>query len=107
MSGYYQEAIRQAAQAYEHEIQTLCLDADRSGRELMGLSFGGKDPVVPLGDLSTQLGRSQQEGMMHLSIGVMLAIRNKYSHGPKRDVDEETAREELCTISLLFNLNYS
>ncbi len=60
------------------EITGLEID----GRALTDKVFSVNNPVIKISDLSTQTGKSMQEGQHFLSTGVMSSFRNVASHMP-------------------------
>lgn len=60
------------------EITGLEID----GRALTDKVFSANNPVIKISDLSTQTGKSMQEGQHFLSTGVMSSFRNVASHMP-------------------------
>ena len=73
---------------------------DLSGTELMQAVFSPKSPTLRFSDLQTDSERSEQQGMMFLYAGTMLALRNPRAHGLIDD-DPERAVEYLSLVSLL------
>ena len=73
---------------------------DLSGTELMQAVFSPKNPVLRFSELQTDSERSEQQGMMYLYAGAMLALRNPRAHGLVPDT-AESAIEYVGLISLL------
>jgi uncharacterized protein (TIGR02391 family) len=73
---------------------------DRDGADLMRYVFSQKNPVVAFNGLADETDRSEQEGMMHLFEGVMLALRNPRAHTLSDDSPEQ-ALEYIVLLSLL------
>lgn len=76
---------------------------DKSGTELMGAALSLKG-TLKLNTLRTESERNEQEGVMHLCMGLMRAIRNPESHEPELDwpITEEDALNILSLISFLW-----
>jgi len=65
---------------------------DSHGVDLVSKSFSfdydskqktiGRPPLILFGDLTTETGRNEQEGMMHLAFGVVKGWRNPLAHTP-------------------------
>lgn len=94
--GHFNEAVRRAAERYEDRVR------DRSrlgehGRNLMASAFRPEGPSLSLTRVEAENQRDFQEGFMFLSMGMMQAIRNVFSHG-----DEERRPPEECFETLLF-----
>jgi uncharacterized protein (TIGR02391 family) len=65
----------------------------------MRLVFSVKNPVFAFNDLHDDNGRSDQEGLMHLFEGAVLALRNPRAHAPS-DGSHELALEYIALLSL-------
>lgn len=70
------------------------------GSNLMTFAFSPSDPVISLGDLSTDTGRSIQQGYMQIFAGSMTGIRNPKAHGNLQP-DASKALHLVCLASLL------
>jgi uncharacterized protein (TIGR02391 family) len=62
--------------------------------------FSPKNPVLRFNTLETETDRSQQQGMMHLFAGAMLAFRNPRAHQVIQDHPQQ-AQEIIAFLSLL------
>jgi uncharacterized protein (TIGR02391 family) len=62
--------------------------------------FSRNNPVLAFNGLADDTDRSEQEGLMHLFEGVMLALRNPRAHALLDD-SPEVALEYIALISLL------
>lgn len=98
--GYHWEAVFAAAKALVNYVRERSGNNDLDGAALMRTVFSKKNPALTFNDLTDQTDQDEQEGMMHLFEGVVLAIRNPGGHafpeGP-----EQRAVEYLSLISLL------
>ncbi len=101
-SGHPAEAVRAAAQRLEHYLQDAAQAFDETGQALVGRALGGESPAIAVNRLRDRTDRAEQEGILHLTKGVMAALRNPYSHGPARTLSQEEALEQLALISFLF-----
>ena len=59
-----------------------------------------EDPIIVLGDLSTETGKNIQEGYMHIFAGAMMGIRNPKAHH-NIEIDAKRAIHFLSLASLL------
>ena len=101
--GHYNESVRKAAERFEKEIQ------DRTGfteigKQLMGKVFSGASPTIPLSNLSTENEKNIQEGYQLIAMGMMMALRNIFSHGDENAREPEEAYEMLLFLNWLFRL---
>ncbi len=62
--------------------------------------FSVKNPVLAFNDLSDQSDRDEQEGMMHLYVGAVLAVRNPRRHAFPGD-SPRRALEYIVMLSML------
>ena len=76
---------------------------DKHGSELMSAALSLKGPLK-LNTQQTETERNEQEGLMHLCMGLMRAIRNPESHEPEIDwpITKGDALDILSLISFLY-----
>lgn len=98
--GYHWEAVFAASKALVNYVKERSGQHQLDGTGLMRTVFSRNSPVLAFNDLNDQTDLDEQEGMMHLFEGAVLAIRNPGGHafpeGP-----EQRAAEYLSLISLL------
>ena len=73
---HYRNAVLDASLALQDYVKERSRCRNRDGADLMRYVFSANNPVVAFNDLADDTDRSEQEGMMHLFEGVMLALRN-------------------------------
>lgn len=73
---------------------------DLDGAPLMATVFSKNKPVLAFNDLKDKADEDEQEGMMHLFMGAVLALRNPRAHALLDD-SPEVALEYIGLISLL------
>ena len=100
MDGHYAEAVENGCKALDLLVKLRSLRADPSGTELMQLVFSPKSPILKFSSQTNDSERSEQQGMMFLFSGAMLAIRNPRAHGLLKD-HPESAIEYLSFLSML------
>ncbi len=100
LDGHYANAIEDSCKVLDAIVKLRSGIDDRSGTELMQAVFSPKNPVLQFSGLSTESERSEQQGMMFLYSGAMLAFRNPRAHELMED-DPERALEYIAFISLL------
>lgn len=100
--GHYSHAVLECCKALEKLVREKS-GIDKNGVELMGAALNLKGPLK-INSQSTQSECNEQEGIMHLCIGLMRAIRNPASHEPVLDwsITREDALDLLSFISYLF-----
>jgi uncharacterized protein (TIGR02391 family) len=73
---------------------------DLDGASLMRTVFSANSPLLCFNDLSDQTDKDEQEGMMHLFEGAVLALRNPRAH-VLFDESPELALDYIGLLSLL------
>lgn len=99
-NGHYSNAVEDACKALDALVKMRSGKYDLSGTELMLNVFSPNKPVLRFGDLGTETGKSEQQGMMHLYAGAMLAFRNPRAHGIIED-NPEKAIDIIAFVSFL------
>lgn len=98
--GHYSKAVEDACKALDDLVKTRSGKHDLGGAELMQYVFSDKNPVLQFNKLETESDRNEQQGMMFLYSGAMLALRNPISREFIEN-DPEKALEYIAFISLL------
>jgi uncharacterized protein (TIGR02391 family) len=98
--GHYANAVEDACKILEMFVQMRSMRPDLSGTDLMQQVFSPKNPILKFNELKTETDASEQQGMMFLYAGAMLALRNPRAHSIRVD-DPENALDILLFISLL------
>jgi len=98
--GHYANAVEDACKILENFVKIRSMRLDSSGTELMHLVFSPNNPILTFNDLQTETDKSEQQGMMFLYAGAMLALRNPRAHSLRVD-DPENALDLILFINLL------
>lgn len=98
--GHYANAVEDSCKILEALVKMRSMRFDLSGTDLMQNVFSPKKPVLKFNPLQTETERSEQQGMMFLYAGAMLAFRNPRAHSIRND-DPEKALEVVLFISFL------
>jgi uncharacterized protein (TIGR02391 family) len=98
--GHYANAVEDACKVLEVLVKVRTTRTDPGGTELMQLVFSPKAPILKYNEQQTESEKSQQQGMMYLFAGAMLAIRNPRAHGLVND-HPARAVEYLSFLSML------
>jgi uncharacterized protein (TIGR02391 family) len=100
MDGHTWDAVFAASKALVNYVKEKSGHHDLDGAALMTTVFSKNAPVLAFNDLSNQTELDEQQGMMSLFVGAVLAIRNQGGHsfpeGP-----EQRAIEYISFLSLL------
>jgi uncharacterized protein (TIGR02391 family) len=98
--GHYANAIEDGCKVLESFVKIRSGKYDLHGTELMQNVFSPKNPILKFNELITETDLSEQQGMMFLYAGLMLALRNPRVHGIIED-NPDTAVEILLFINFL------
>lgn len=97
---HYANAVEDACKILEAFVKMRSMRFDLSGTDLMQTVFSVKNPILAFNDLQTETDKSEQQGMMFLYAGAMLALRNPRAHSLRVD-DPENALDLILFINLL------
>lgn len=100
IDGHHWEAVFAAAKALINYVKERSGRYDVDGAPLVRSVFSPKDPVLAFNGLVDQTDHDEQEGMMHLFEGAVLAIRNPGGHSFPEGPDQR-AIEYISLLSLL------
>lgn len=100
MDGHPWEAVFAASKALLNYIKERSARYDLDGAPLVRTVFSRNNPLLAFNDLKDQTDLDEQEGMMHLFEGAVLAIRNPGGHTFPEGPDQR-AIEYVSLISLL------
>lgn len=98
--GHYRNAVADAAVALVNYVKEKSRRHDLDGSGLMSTVFSKNKPVLAFNDLTDRTDEDEQEGMMHLFMGAVLALRNPRVH-TLLDDSPEMALEYIAFISML------
>lgn len=98
--GHYRHAVLDASVALVNMVKEKSRRHDLDGSGLMTTVFSKDKPILAFNDLSAPTDLDEQQGMMHLFLGAMLALRNPRAHALLDD-SPELALEYIGLISLL------
>lgn len=98
----YSDAVLNASKVLIHLVQEKSGRYDLDTSKLMSTVFSKNKPILAFSNLDNQTELDEQEGMMHLYMGAILAIRNPRSHSFIED-SPNRALEYIALISMLAN----
>lgn len=98
--GHYRNAVLDACLALVDYVKQKSRCRDRDGADLMRYVFSKNNPVLAFNALADDTDLNEQEGLMHLFEGAVLALRNPRAHTLSDDSPEE-ALEYIALLSLL------
>jgi len=99
-TGHYADATFAASKALVDFVKERSSRSDLDGSGLMTTVFSKNKPIIAFNDLYNKTDEDEQEGMMHLFVGGVLAVRNPRAHSFLED-SPERALEYICLLSLL------
>ncbi|MBU0975278.1 MAG: TIGR02391 family protein [Patescibacteria group bacterium] len=99
--GHYSQSIFEACKSLNKRVQKLS-GLEKDGKSLMGKVFNLSNPKIKLNKLRNLSDKDEQEGFMHIFMGVMQGIRNPKGHELINLRDKHKALEYLSVLSLLF-----
>jgi uncharacterized protein (TIGR02391 family) len=102
-SGYYADSVEAAFKEINKRVKKNVKSKtgeEIDGGPLMQKAFSPKQPIICIGDLSTETGRNIQMGYMQIFAGAMIGIRNPKAH-ENLEIDISTAIHHLTLASLL------
>lgn len=97
---HYADAVFNASKALVNYVKERSGKFDLDGASLMRTVFSKNDPTLAFNDLQDQSDLDEQEGMMHLFEGAVLALRNPRGHSFRYDTPER-ALEYIGLLSML------
>lgn len=103
-AGHFADAVEAVLKEVNTTVKLIYQTArgqELDGVPLMRKAFTPSDPVIVLDDLSTETGRSIQQGHMELFAGAMAGIRNPKAH-QNITITPERAIHHFFVASLLF-----
>lgn len=80
VSGFYNQAVSEAAKALDKYVQTRSGRNDQSGTKLMDLVFSPSNPILAWSQRQSLSEKDEQSGYHRLFSGSMLGIRNPTAH---------------------------
>lgn len=98
--GHYRNAVGDAAVALVNYVKEKSRRPDLDGSGLMSTVFSKNRPALAFNELKDRTDEDEQEGMMHLFTGAVLALRNPRVH-TLLDDSPEMALEYIAFISML------
>ena len=81
--GHYADAVEAAFKEINTRVKKIYRDrtsVEKDGAKLMQAAFSVQNPIIKLGDISTETGANIQQGYMEMFVGAMIGIRNPQAH---------------------------
>ncbi len=100
LDGHINEAVRKALEKFEVYIQHK-IGSTIIGKDLMGQAFCLSNPRIKLNNLCNKAEQNEQEGFLHIAMGIMQWWRNSLSHGDEKQIYHQDALGRLFLVSNL------
>jgi uncharacterized protein (TIGR02391 family) len=101
LDGHYPQAVFEAGKALVALVKAKSGKFDVDGAPLMQAVFSVNNPVLAFNTLADQSDRDEQQGMMQLYVGAVMAIRNPGGHRVGMVEQPERALQHLDLLSYL------
>ncbi len=98
--GHYREAVLNASIALVNQVKQKSGQHSGDGSGLMSNVFSANKPTLAFNELRDQTDKDEQEGLMHLFMGAVLALRNPRAHALFDD-SPELALDYIAFLSML------
>ena len=104
-SGHLADAVEASFKQVNSRVKAIVRQRtgnEYDGADLMRKAFSPNTPIIALANLSTESGKSEQQGYMEIFAGSMTGIRNPKAHA-NLNIDESRATHLLFLASLLMH----
>lgn len=101
--GYYADSVESAFKEINSRVKKIYLDRtgiEKDGTKLMQAAFSVQNPIIKIGDISTDTGRDIQQGYMEMFSGSVKGIRNPKAHN-NQTISKSDAIRKLHFASML------
>ena len=102
-NGHYADAVEAAFKEINARVKSIYKNRtsiEKDGSKLMQAAFSAQNPIIKLGDISTETGINVQQGYMEMFVGAMIGIRNPQAHN-KLQISKDKAIRKLHFASML------
>ena len=103
--GHYADAVEAAFKEINVRVKTIYKERaleEKDGARLMQSAFSPNNPIIKIGDISTETGRDIQQGYMEMFSGAMKGIRNPKAHN-NQTISKADAIRKLHFASMLMH----
>ena len=105
---HYADAVEAAFKEVNTRVKSIYkhrTSVEKDGSKLMQAAFSIQNPVIKLGDLSTETGINIQQGYMEMFVGAMIGIRNPQAHCNLTISKSEAVRQLHFASMLMYKLD--
>ena len=107
-NGHYADAVEAAFKEVNTRVKNIYkirTSIEKDGAKLMQAAFSVHNPVIKIGDLSTETGINIQQGYMEMFAGAMIGIRNPKAHCNQTISKADATRKLHFASMLMYKLN--
>ena len=107
-NGHYADAVEAAFKEINMRVKKTYRDRtsiEKDGAKLMQAAFSVQNPIIKLGDTSTETGTNIQQGYMEMFTGAMIGIRNPQAHNNLLITKENAVRKLHYASMLMYKLD--
>lgn len=106
--GHYADAVEAAFKEINVRVKgiyTSRTSIEKDGAKLMQAAFSVQNPIIKLGDISTETGTNVQQGYMEMFAGAMIGIRNPKAHNNQTISKADAIRKLHFASMLMYKLD--
>ena len=106
--GHYADAVEAAFKEINTRIKKIYKErtsVEKDGAKLMQAAFSVQNPIIKLGDISTETGTNIQQGYMEMFAGAMIGIRNPQAHNNLLITKDNAIRELHFASMLMYKID--
>lgn len=106
--GHYADAVEAAFKEINVRVKTIYKERaleEKDGARLMQSAFSPNNPIIKIGDISTETGRDIQQGYMEMFSGAMKGIRNPKAHNNQTISKADAIRKLHFASMLMYKLD--
>lgn len=106
--GYYADAVEAAFKEINTRVKEIFFTRtynEKDGAKLMQSAFSVQNPIIKLGDVSTETGTNIQQGYMEMFAGSMRGIRNPKAHNNQIISRSDAIRKLHFASMLMYKLD--
>ncbi|MBQ2886981.1 MAG: TIGR02391 family protein [Alphaproteobacteria bacterium] len=105
---HYADAVEAAFKEINTRVKKIYKDrtsVEKDGAKLMLAAFSVQNPIIKLGDISTETGTNIQQGYMEMFAGAMIGIRNPQAHNNLLITRDNAIRELHFASMLMYKID--
>ena len=105
---HYADAVEAAFKEINTRVKKIYKDrtsVEKDGAKLMQAAFSVQNPIIKLGDISTETGTNIQQGYMEMFAGAMIGIRNPQAHNNLLITKDNAIRELHFASMLMYKID--